>query len=156
MTTETSWKVTDEIKQQREEIHQEAIRSRQKYIERAKQLGKSLDATLVAITGFPPGIQSDPAVYRNNQDESYFMVAGKRGEVASTFDPEEMQKKAKWRVNLPLDYIGEYAIVRFDFQRRIEEDGVFYTPDGYLELKRYSRKSDPPLVTQGNTPSPIK
>ena len=151
MTTETSWKVTDEIKQQREEIHQEAIRSRQKYIERAKQLGKSLDATLVAITGFPPGIQSDPAVYRSNQDESYFMVAGKRGEVATYDDPEEVQERAKRLYSVPLDYIQvedeEYAIVRFDFQRRIEEGGLFYAPEGYLELKRYDSKSDPPLVT---------
>src|SRR3989344_3196792 len=111
MTTETSWKVTDEIKQQWEEIHQEAIRSRQKYIERAKQLGKSLDATLVAITGFPPGIQSDPAVYRSNRDESYFMVAGRRGEVVRDNDPEEIRRSAKRVYSVPLDYIGEYAIV---------------------------------------------
>lgn len=74
--------VSEEIKKQWEEMHKEAIRSRQRYVERAKQLGESLDATLVAITGFPPGVQSDPAVYKSSREESYFMVAGKKGEVA--------------------------------------------------------------------------
>jgi hypothetical protein len=74
------------------------------------------------------------------------MVAGKKGEIARNDDPEEVRKSAKKRYSVPLDYIGEYAIVRFDFKKRIEEGSVFYTPEGYLELKRYNPKSDPQLV----------
>lgn len=130
---------------------------REARIERARQLGETLDATLVAMTGFPAGIDADPAVYRSNRDESYFMVAGKKGEVASSRDPEEVQKKAKRRYSVPLDFIGEYAIVRFDLKRRIQEGGLFYTPEGYIEHKRYTPESDPPIIqNQGDTPSIAK
>lgn len=154
------WNVSEEVKKRWEETSERIRKSKQEYVEHARKLGESLNATLVAITGFPSGTQSDPAVYRSNQDESYFMVAGKRGEVATYHDPEEVQKRAKRLYRVPLDFVQgedeEYAIVRFDFKRRIEKGGVFYTPEGYLELKRYDPKSDPPLVNQGNTPSPIK
>jgi len=159
MTTETSWKVSDEVKRLWAETNERIRKGRRAYVERARELGASLDATLVAITGFPPGVDTDPAVYRHNGDGTYFMVAGKKDEVATYDDPEEVQKRAKRRYSVPLDYIQvedeEYAIVRFDFQRRIEEGGLFYTPEGYLDLKRYNPQTDPPIVpTQGKTPSP--
>jgi hypothetical protein len=122
LSEETRKKIAEANRQDRDR--------REARIERAKQLGKTLDAALVAITGFPPGIQSDPAVYRSNRDGSYFMVAGKKGEVATYNDPEEIRKSVKRLYRVPLDFVqaedGEYAIVRFDFKRRIEEGGLFY------------------------------
>jgi hypothetical protein len=138
LSEETRKKIAEANRQDRDR--------REARIERAKQLGKTLDAALVAITGFPPGIQSDPAVYRSNRDGSYFMVAGKKGEVARDDDPEEIRKSAKRLYSVPLDYIGDYVIVRFNFKRRIEEGGLFYTPGGYIEGKRYNPESDPPLI----------
>jgi len=140
------WVMSEDDRRKWDELGRRERIWRESRIERARQLGETLDATLVAMTGFPPGINADPAVYRNNQDTSYFMIAGKKGEVASIHDPEEVQKKAKWRVGLPLDFIGEYAIVRFDFKQRIEQGGLFYTPEGYIDRKRYDPKTDPPLV----------
>jgi hypothetical protein len=86
-----------------EETSERIRKSKQMYVERARQLGESLGATLVSITGFPPGVQSDPAVYRSKHDESYFMGAGKKGEVATYNDPEEIRKRAKRLYRVPLD-----------------------------------------------------
>jgi hypothetical protein len=81
------------------------------------------------------------------------MVAGKKGEVATYNDPEEIRKSAKRLYRVPLDFVqaedGEYAIVRFDFKRRIEEGGLFYTPEGYLEGRRHDLKFDPPPSPPG-------
>jgi hypothetical protein len=151
--TERSWNVSEETKKRWEEHRRRMKESKQRYLEKARQLGVELDATLVAITGFPPGIDADPAVYRSNQHESYFMVAGKKGEVAGPDDPEEIQKKAKRRYSVPLDSIGEHVIVRFDFERRIKEGGVFYAPEGYIEFIRYNPETDPPIIqNQRSTP----
>jgi hypothetical protein len=148
-----TWNVSEEAKKRWEETNERIRKSKQMYVERARQLGESLGATLVAITGFPPGARSDPAVYRSKHDESYFMVAGKKGEVATYNDPEEIRKSAKRLYRVPLDFVqaedGEYAIVRFDFKRRIEEGGLFYTPEGYLEGRRHDLKFDPPPSPPG-------
>jgi hypothetical protein len=153
----TTSRLSEQAKQRIAEANRQDRIRRGARIESAKQLGEALDAQLIAMTGLPPGIDADPAVYKSNQDASYFMIAGKRGEVSSIYDPEEVQKQAKRRVGLPLDFIGEYAIVRFDFKRRIEEGGLFYTPEGYIAHKPYDPKSDPPLVQNyGDTPSLAK
>jgi hypothetical protein len=146
VSSSNSRRLSEEVKQKIAEANRQDKMHRAARIEGAIELGESLDATLVAMTGFPPGVDADPAVYRSNQDNSYFMVAGKRDEVASTNGPEDVQHRAKRRYRVPLDFIGEYAIVRFNLKKHIEEGGLFYTPEGYIERKPYNPKTDPPIA----------
>lgn len=146
MTTETSWKVSEEAKRRWGETSERIRKGRQAYVERAVKLGDELDATLVGVWIPRPGLSGDPAVYRNNQDGLYFRIAGIRGEVAMDDDPEDVKTRAKLLYSVPLEYIGEYAIVRFDLNRRIKDGILFYTPEGYIENKRYNSEIDPPIL----------
>ncbi|OGY19297.1 MAG: hypothetical protein A3A65_04210 [Candidatus Chisholmbacteria bacterium RIFCSPLOWO2_01_FULL_49_14] len=145
MTTETSWKVSDEAKRLWAETNERIRKGRQAYVERAIKLGDELDATLVGVWIPRPGLSGDPAVFRSNQDGSYFRVAGKRGEVAMDDDSEVVKNRAKLLFSVPLDFIGDYAIVRFDLNSRIEDGILFYTPRGYPENKRYNPETDQPI-----------
>lgn len=142
----TSFPETERGRQMIAEASLQDRTQREAIIEHARQVGQALDATLVAMTGFPPGIDANPAVYRKHADNTYFMVAGKLDEVATDNDPVEKQRYAKRLYSVPLEFIGDIAIVPFDFQNRLKEGGLFYTPQGYVTHTKYNPQSDPAIV----------
>jgi hypothetical protein len=142
-----TWNVSEEAKKRWFESEEKMKNDRVAFVEKAKRSGETFDATLAGVWIPRPGLRGDPAVYRSNQDGSFFRVAGKRDEVASPNAPEEVQKRAKIRYRIPLDYVGEYAIVKFDLVSKIKDGILFYTPDGYIEDRRYNPEVDPPLET---------
>jgi len=124
---------------------------REKYIVRATQRGEELGAYLVAVIGLPPGpIELDPAVY--GKDGTYFIVLGKKGEVAGSEDPPESKKGIKKFALGSTGREGEYVTQEFDIDKSIKEGALLYSPEGYVSYKRYNPFSDPPLVSpQGKT-----
>lgn len=149
MEKERSWNVSEEAKKRWYESEERMKRNREKKVDEWKKLGETIDAEYIGVTPPPPwhpGPIVYPAVYRSNMDGTFFRIAGRKDEVASTSDPEEVQQRAKIRYSIPLGSIGEYAIVPIDLQQHIDKGNPFYLgEEGYINYRLYDPKQDPQL-----------